>query len=210
MKKRRLKKPILYGLYVVSFLLVFTSVYLLERSLSPTSFNDDDNQTYVDKTIFEQEIPVIKTEDIIIRPYTDNSIKIIKNYYDYQGEANEQQNALIYHENTYLQNSGIAYGGKENFEVVSILDGEIISVKEDDLLGKIVEIRHNNDIVSIYQSLSEISVKEKDEVKQGKIIGKSGNSNISKDLNDHLHFELIIKGQIVNPENYYDKKIGEI
>ena len=42
-------------------------------------------------------------------------------------------------------------------------------------------------------------------VKQGDVIGTSGTSNISKELNSHLKFELIKNGQIVNPEEYYDK-----
>lgn len=60
-----------------------------------------------------------------------------------------------------MPNSGVDYGGKENFEVVSILDGTVIDVKEDDLLGKIVEIRHSNEMISVYQSLSEVTVKNR-------------------------------------------------
>ncbi len=53
-------------------------------------------------------------------------------------------------------------------------------------------------------------VKKDDVVKQGDIIGKSGTSNFSKDLGDHLHFELIYKGQAVNPEEYYEKELGDL
>ena len=83
-------------------------------------------------------------------------------------------------------------------------------MKDDELLGKIVEIKHNNDVISVYQSLGEVSVKKGDAVSQGQNIGKSGTSNISKDLGSHLHFELIVKGQTVNPEEYYDKNISEL
>ena len=53
--------------------------------------------------------------------------------------------------------------------------------KEDQILGNVIEIKHSDDIVSTYQSLSEINVKEGDAVKQNQIIGKSGNSNIQKE-----------------------------
>lgn len=86
----------------------------------------------------------------------------------------------------------------------------IQNIKEDNLLGKTVDIKHNNEIISIYQSLGEVKVKKDDVVKQGDIIGKSGTSNFSKDLGDHLHFELIYKGQAVNPEEYYEKELGDL
>ena len=39
------------------------------------------------------------------------------------------------------------------------------------------------------------------------LLGKSGQSNISADLGNHLYFELIIDNISVNPEEYYDKSL---
>lgn len=165
---------------------------------------------YVTDTIIDNEYPVVGEDTKIIRPYVDEDIKILKSYYDYKADEKTQENSIIFYENTYLQNSGVAYGGKEKFDVVAILDGTVIAVKEDNLLGKIVQIKHDKDLISVYQSLSEVNVKENDVVKQGDVIGKSGTSNISKSLNDHLHFELIYKGQTVNPEEYFDKRTSQL
>lgn len=209
MKNRRLKKPVVYGLYAVGFVALFGVLYLIDGLNSTSSFNGVDND-YVDKTIFEFDAPVVNTSDTIVKPYVDESVTIIKNYYDYQGEAEKQEKSLIYYENTYLQNSGISYGKDDSFDVVAVLDGTVTSVKEDQSLGKIVEVTHPNDIISIYQSLGSVGVTEGQEIKQGDIIGTSGTCNIESDLNNHLHFELIIKGLVVNPENYYDKKVSEL
>lgn len=210
MKNYRLKKPAVIGISALGLLAFLGTMFVVEKSFFEDNTKEPDFD-YVSQTIFEDDIPVVNTKPSIIRPYTDTEVKIVKDFYDFQADEQKQQNSIIYYESTYLQNSGIAYGGKEEtFDVVSILDGTVVSVKEDNTLGKIVEVRHSNDIVSVYQSLSEIAVKENDEIKQGTIIGKSGSSNISKELNNHLHFELIIKGQIVNPENYYDKKVDEL
>lgn len=210
MKNRKLKSnivPIIYGLVAI---LGIGSAYLIENMLNNAVFKEEDHYGYVSETITEEEVPVVNTEPTLIRPYNDPELKVLKNYYDYKADETSQQNALIYHENTYMQNSGIAYGGKDNFDVVAILDGEVVEVKNDKLLGNIVQIKHNEKIISVYQSLSETNVKKGDTIKQGQVIGKSGTSNISKDLGSHLLFELIINGETVNPEDYYDKLVSEI
>ena len=210
MKKYKLKKSAIIGIYSLALVAFLGTMFVIEKSFFEQNLSDSEYD-YVSQTIFDDDVPVVSTTPTIIRPYTDKEIKIVKDFYDYKADEEKQKNSIIYYESTYLQNSGVSYGGKEDvFDVVAILDGTVINVKDDKTLGKIVEIRHSNDMISVYQSLSETTVKKDDEIKQGTVIGKSGPSNISKELNNHLHFELIIKGQIVNPENYYDKKVDEL
>ena len=122
----------------------------------------------------------------------------------------ELQNSIIYYENTYMQNSGIDYSSDKSFDVVSILEGTVIDVKNDNVMGTIVEIRHTNELISVYQSLSEVNVKIDDKVVQGQIIGKSGESNLNLGVDNNLHFELYYMGEIVNPEEYYDKSLTDL
>ena len=208
MKTRKLKKEVIYALYALSFVIVLGTIYLLEFISSPNKL--DDNTTYVNDVIIEEEQPVINTSNIITRPYLGEDIKIVRYFYNYQGSEEEQKNSLIYYDNTYIPNSGVDYQGSEAFDVVSILDGEVTKVMENNLLGKIVEITHDNSLISVYQSLGEVSVNEGDTVLQGQIIGKTGEANISTDLGNHLHFELIHNGTNVNPEEYYDKQLNEL
>lgn len=209
MTNRRIKKSVIYGVYSLGIIALVGTIYLIEGAIWKGNFQEDDS-VYVSKTIFDDSIPVIATDVKIMRPYSDAEIKMVKNYYDYQADEESQKNAIIFHEDTYMQSSGVAYGGKVNFEVKSVLDGTVVDVKEDKLLGKIVEIKHSNDVISIYQSLSEVTVTKDAVVKQGDIIGKSGTANISTELGDHLYFELIVKGTTVNPEAYFDKLMKEI
>lgn len=46
---------------------------------------------------------------MIKRPYQADGISLIKNFYDYKSEEENQQNSLIYYDGTYLQNSGVDY-----------------------------------------------------------------------------------------------------
>ena len=110
------------------------------------------------KTIFDNEVPVVASGTQIIRPYKATDVEIAKNYYDYKADADTQKKALLYYEDTYLQNSGVEYKGSDNFDVVSILNGTVISIKNDNILGNVVEVRHDNDMISVYQSLSDVKV----------------------------------------------------
>ena len=206
MTKRKVKKSVViisYLFVVVSLLTVFT---IKELKMSKKEEPSD----HVNKTIFENQIPVVATKEIIARPYTDSSIQIKTNYYDPKDDVETQKNSLILFENTYLPSTGIDYQSDYDFDVVSILDGIVITVREDQTLGKLVEIKHKDNIISSYQSLSEIMVSVGDEVKQGTIIGKSGTANIQKDMGSHLHFELTINSKTVDPEEYYDKELGNL
>lgn len=207
--KRQLKKSVVYGLYGISFSLLVGGIALLGVATKKVSEPEYD---YVSKGIldYEENIKVVNTSDKIVKPYNDSDISIVKNYYDYLSDAETQERSLIYYENTYMQSSGVAYSKGEAFDVVSILPGTVKEVKEDTTLGNSITIEHDNGIISIYQSISDIAVKEGDKINQGDLIAKSSTSNISTELENHLYFELIIDGVCVNPENYYDKSVNEI
>jgi stage II sporulation protein Q len=109
-----------------------------------------------------------------------------------------------------MPSSGVYYGKKEQFDVISILDGKVVDIKEDTTLGNSITIEHDDNITTIYQSITDINVKVGDTVTQGTVIAKSSTSNIASDLNNHLYFEMNINGKTVNPEDYYEKAIDEL
>ena len=212
MKKIRLKKGAIYGVSAFVIALLVGALYFVDYSnskLQPKEDNDD--MQYVTRLFGEEDIPVVASEDIIMRPYTDANVKIVKNFYNYKGDEKSQEESIINYEETYIQNSGVAYGGIDSdFDVTASLSGTVTSIKEDKLLGNIVEIKNSDKIITIYQGLSVVNVKQDDKVNQGDIIGKSGETNINKDLGSHMIFELKINDQFVDPEEYYDKKTNEL
>ena len=214
MKSRRIKQfvmPVVYAGCVVVFLF---SMYFVQGFANNMMFSKDDNLEYVDGEITENnninDIPVVSTDIIIVRPYLDSSVSIGKTFYNFEGTSEEQEKSIIYYENTYMQNSGVDYVSSNVFDVVSILNGTVISIEENDILGTTIEVRHSNNLISVYQGLSEVMVEEDMEIVQGQIIAKSGTSNINKDLGNHLHFELYYNGKIVNPEEYYNKNVNDL
>ena len=97
---------------------------------------------------------------------------------------------------------------KNVFDVNAIADGKVISVTEDDIVGITVKIEHNNNMISVYQSIKDVTVKENDQITKGQVIATSGTNNISSDLGNHLHFELYKENILVNPEDFLENNQG--
>ena len=212
MKKKLKLRPYVFPIaYLMLVLVLLGAVYY--NGLISSNFstgNNNPNLKYVTNIDFSDTIEVAKNEEVMVKPYTSDNVKIGKNYYDYQENNENQENSIIYYEGTYIQNSGVDYVSDKEFDVVSCLDGTVISVGKTDLMGYVVEVKYNNDIIMSYQSLSEVTVKENDTVTKGQKLGVSGKSSIGSELGNHLHLEMYYNGTTVNPEDYYNKNIKEI
>ena len=201
--KRRFKRyvvPVFLGTVLVVLLNLI--LVLKKNNVSPIS----DEFNFVTSSVINRSIPVLSYDDVLIRPYQTDKITVVKRFYD---EDNKEM-GIIYFNDTYMQSSGILYTSDEEYNVVSILDGDVISVKKDDLLGNTVEVKHNDNLISSYQGLSTIYVKKGDHINQNTIIGKAGEIKLKDTYNNALLFELIKDGYYVNPDKYFDKKIREI
>ena len=211
MNKRNLKLLAVPAIYVSAILVFITSMYLIGRVVNTGSFESNEDMEYVDKEIVtdNEYIPVVATDNTILKPYINESVTKNKSFYNYQAEKKEQEDSIIIYQDTYMQNSGIDYKYSESFDVISILDGKVIEVTENEILGKTIKIKHNNDLISTYQSLQEVSVKVDDTVLRGQKIGMSGTCSLySSDYN--LHFELSYQGKTIDPETSYNKTINEL
>lgn len=218
MKRRKLKPFVVPMMYALSIAMLVASVYVIERVVNNAVFESKKEDEvkeviYREDTDWEEivnDVPVVNEEVRIMRPYINEGVKVVKDYYDYKADSASQENSIVYYGNTYMQNSGVDYGMNGEFEVVSIMDGDVVEVIDDEIMGKTVKIKHSNDLISVYQSMGSVDVKKDDKVTQGMVIGKSGEANVSPELGNHLHFELYYQGSVVNPLDYYDKLIGEL
>ena len=68
--------------------------------------------------------------------------------------------------------------------------------------GKKISIQHEDDFSTAYGHLSRIYVSVGDFVRQGQVIGKSGDTGHS--TGPHLHFEIRYKGKSENPARHLD------
>ena len=81
--------------------------------------------------------------------------------------------------------------------------GKVITSTYSSSYGYYVIIDHGGGVATLYAHLSQLSVKKNEQVKAGQLIGVSGNTGWS--TGPHLHFELRINGDRVDPLNTKDK-----
>ena len=214
-KRRRLRKYVIPTICLMLVCTILFSSYKMYQILtagvpiidpSPKDTTSEVNNSQNDTNI-TTTVSVSKT---IIRPYTSTDVSATIPYYNIDGTNDEQAAALIYYEGIYMQNTGVLYTSNNTFDVVSILDGTVKNIKEDSLMGNIVEIEHTNNLTTVYQSLGEVKVKVGDTVKQGDIIATSGQNKIATDTSNALHFEVFYKGEVFNPEEFYLLDYNEV
>ena len=214
-KRRKLRKFVIPTICLMLVCTILFSSYKMYQILtagvpiidpSPKDTTSEVNNSQNDTNI----TPTVSVTKTIIRPYTSTDVSATIPYYNIDGTNDEQAAALIYYEGIYMQNTGVLYTSNNAFDVVSILDGTVKNIKEDSLMGNIVEIEHTNNLTTVYQSLGEVKVKVGDTVKQGDVIATSGQNKITTDTSNALHFEVFYKGEVFNPEEFYLLDYNEV
>ena len=109
------------------------------------------------------------------------------------------------------------YGGKEvdrqvhlGFDLASFAGtpivaanrGKVLFADELGIYGNCVIIDHGFGVQSLYAHLSVIGVKPGETVEKEQQIGRSGMTGLAG--GDHLHFTMLVNGQMVNPIEWWD------
>ena len=209
MTKKRLKDWVIPTLGIIILAGTLFLYYIIGSILNDDLVPED---TMFVNILEEDEETIEVNEEIhtkAIKPFTNEEVKISKHFYKKEDEKIKQQQSLIKYKNIYMPNTGILYSSDKEFEIISALDGKITRIKEDELLGNIVEIEHSNNIVTIYQSIKNVKVKVGDTVKQGDLIALSGPNKLENEKENCLHFEVYQNGTLINPENFYELDLSK-
>lgn len=206
-----MKKLLIPFIYVFSIVFLAISTIFLINKIKLFAETDLSINYVLDNVFSKDVMPVMRVQtDTIIRPYISNKVKVGKYFYDYESNSEKQEDSLIIYENTYFQNTGVDYIEDDIFEVVSVLDGEIIGVENSDVYGNIIVIKHNDNLITRYSNVDDVLVSIGYKVSQGEIIANSSSSKIDNSIKSLLHFEVEYKGQIMDPENLYTLKVSEL
>ncbi|MFI3267344.1 MAG: M23 family metallopeptidase [Rikenellaceae bacterium] len=103
---------------------------------------------------------------------------------------------------TLIFHQGIDYAVPEDSRIFATADGTVKEVTSTyNSNGLTVILDHGNGYSTVYAHLNKTTVKRGQKVKRGDIIAHSGNSGMS--FMPHLHYEVIYKGDRIDPINYF-------
>jgi len=99
---------------------------------------------------------------------------------------------------------GLDIAGKIGDPISAAFEGRVAYTGYNDVYGNMIIIDHGKGIKTVYGQCSKVLVKAEQKIKKGEVIGKIGSTGRS--TGPHLHFELRINDQAVNPVKYLIEK----
>lgn len=212
---KSVKKIFVPTIYLIAILSVVGCILLTIMSINKY-LTESEKFDYSINGLIDNEVKPVQGEDNtkndvkVIKPFRNEKVTIGRGFYDFEGEQTNQEKSIIFYENTYMQNSGVDYVSDEVFDVISVLAGKVISVDADEVLGNIVKIEHDKNIITTYQGIDKVALKVGDVISQGTIVGVSGKSLVNSNYTTSLHFEVNYKGELIDPEKFYSLNVNEL
>ncbi|MFI3281287.1 MAG: M23 family metallopeptidase [Rikenellaceae bacterium] len=108
----------------------------------------------------------------------------------------------------WIMHKGIDLGSDKGTPIFATGDGVVEKSAQGQArhgYGQEVLINHEYSYKTRYAHLSKRLVQKGDSVKRGQLIGEVGSTGGS--VGPHLHYEVIYKGNVVNPINYFDRNM---
>lgn len=131
----------------------------------------------------------------VFYPFTNNKAEAAFadfRTYTYQGKEVDKQVHL-----------GFDLASFANTPILAANTGTVVWAAELGIYGNCIVVDHGMGVQSLYGHLSAIAVKVGDSVKKGQELGKSGRTGLAG--GDHLHFTMLVGGQMVNPIEWWDQ-----
>jgi len=95
---------------------------------------------------------------------------------------------------------GIDIAVAEGTAVAAVKSGTVTEVRTSATYGKLLRYQTEDGYEVMYAHLSEVLVKKGDEISQGQVVAKSGNTGLT--TGPHLHYSLWRDGELLDPAEY--------
>ena len=138
--------------------------------------------------------PEILWGGAVFHPFTNTAVEAAfadQRTYVYGGKDVDRQTHL-----------GFDLARVVNSPIVAANRGKVVHAAPLGIYGNCVIIDHGMGVQSLYGHLSYIAVKVGDTVEKEQELGKSGMTGLAG--GDHLHFTMLVNGQMVNPVEWWD------
>lgn len=97
--------------------------------------------------------------------------------------------------------AGMDFSASPGTDVYATGNGTVVKMGWQTGYGKTIVVDHGYGYQTLYAHLRDFHTKVGKKVVRGEVIGGVGNTG--KSTGPHLHYEVHVKGQVVNPINYY-------
>jgi murein DD-endopeptidase MepM/ murein hydrolase activator NlpD len=110
--------------------------------------------------------------------------------------------------NLQKQHYGVDIAAAKDTPIKAVDDGTVIIASYTAETGYILQIQHDNDLISVYKHNSVLLKKQGEKVRAGEaiaIIGETGEYSSGP----HLHFEMWRNGIALNPESFFISELSK-
>jgi murein DD-endopeptidase MepM/ murein hydrolase activator NlpD len=131
---------------------------------------------------------------VVFHPFANNAVESAfadQRTYVYKGKEVDRQTHL-----------GFDLASFTGVKIAAANRGKVLLAEELGIYGNCVIIDHGMGVQSLYGHLSSIAVKPGDMVDKEQELGRSGMTGLAG--GDHLHFTMLVNGQMVNPVEWWD------
>jgi len=97
---------------------------------------------------------------------------------------------------------GVDLASLEHAPIEAANDGIVVFAGPLGIYGNAIMIDHGFGLFTLYGHQSMLNVKVGQAVRKGNVIGQSGTTGLAG--GDHLHFGILVGGQFVNPQEWWD------
>lgn len=160
--------------------------------------NELKKEMYIQSKSFDDLVVLAKNKDAMllclpaIQPVMNKNLKYMASGYGWRIDP-------VYHTRRF--HAGMDFTAPTGTNIYSTANGSVMTAGWKQGYGNCVEINHGFGYVTLYGHMSAIKVRAGQYVKRGDVIGLVGSTG--KSTGPHLHYEVHLRGEIMNPANYY-------
>lgn len=179
-----------------------------EDSDSTKNPEENKGKILVEELVYEPVLNIAENEDANDEAIEASNDENLVMMWPVKGELGmEYAVETLTYSNTlehYTTHHGIDIISEENTPVKAALAGEIVEILTDSRLGITVSISHENGLMTRYSNLcTDAMINIGDKITKGQTISGVGTSSIFESADaPHLHFEVLLNGENVDPMKY--------
>jgi murein DD-endopeptidase MepM/ murein hydrolase activator NlpD len=157
-----------------------------------------DRQLYIQSQSFDEVVNLFKQNDEMlkcipaIQPVSNKDLKKTASGYGMRIDP-------IYKTSKFHE--GMDFSASTGTPIYATGNGTVTKAGWQSGYGRVVVINHGYGYETLYAHMNKIDVRKGQKVVRGEVIGEVGNTG--KSTGPHLHYEVHVKGRVVNPVNYY-------